>query len=213
MSNKQEIINLWKELKVDYVNFEFSCGGDSMNDTSIQIYDESGKEIENSELSNYFDDEVYKQVTFYEASDGHYQGESGNVGIYLSDDEEDFDYSKSSQSEWTERHSSIALVNLSDEEIKFIKEKILNINGSGDAVVLNYKQDCILTDDEEVIANDLEKNISDILDDYEPADDVEGELGSWYIFTTNEEGEEIKFSENGIYVQMQNEITIFKDED
>jgi len=213
MSNKQEIINLWKELKVDYVNFEFSCGGDSMNDTSIQIYDESGEEIENSELSNYFDDEVYNQVTFYEASDGHYQGESGNVVIRLSDDEEEFDYSKSSQSEWTERHNSIALVKLSDEEIKFIKEKILNINGSSDEVVLNYKQDCILTDDEEVVANDLEKNISEILDGYEPADDVGGELGSWYNFTTNGEGEEIKFSENGIYVQMQNEITVFIDED
>ena len=98
----QEFIKLWKELGVDYVNFEFSCGGDSMNETSITIFDDKGSEIDCADIVTYIDDIIYSEVEFYEASDEHYLGESGIVKIRLNEDEEDLDYSKTSQS-WYRR--------------------------------------------------------------------------------------------------------------
>jgi hypothetical protein len=210
MNNIQEIIKLWKELGVEKVKFEFSCGGDSMNDTSITIEGKDGSEIDNVELRDYFDDAVYKRVNFYEASDGHYQGEFGNVYITLSDDEEDFDYNKSSQSEWSERVGSEVPVELTDEQMKFIKSKVLNINGDCDSLNVNYKNDCILSDKEEELVDDLENTLLDILRDYSPDTD-EGEVGEWFTFTTNEEGEDIKFIGNSIVVQISNEVTIFRE--
>jgi hypothetical protein len=211
-NNTEDIIKIWKELGVEQVRFEFSCGGDSMNDTSITIEGKDGGEIDSVELRDFFDNEVYNKVEFYEASDGHYQGEFGNVYITLSDDEEDFDYNKSSSSEWSERQSSEALVELSDEQITFIKNKVLNINGSSDEFSINYNGDCILTDEEESIVNGLEETILDALREYEP-DEYEGELSEWFTFTTNEEGEQITFDGNSIVVQMSNEINVVKSED
>ena len=124
---EKEIIKLWKELGVDYANFEFSCGGDSMNDTSIQIFDDKGSEIDCVEIRDYIDDVIYHKVEFYEASDGNYMGEAGNVEIRLSDDEEELEFSKSSQSEWCERVSSDMEVLLDEKEVQFIKDKVLNI--------------------------------------------------------------------------------------
>jgi hypothetical protein len=207
-----EIIKLWKELKVDYVNFEFSCGGDSMNDTSIQIYNESGEEIECDEIRDYIDDKIYNEVEFYVNSDGHYQGESGNVAIRLSDDEEELDYSKSSQSEWSERLECVCRVELDDKTIQFIKDKVLNINGDMDNMSLNYKTDCILTDEEEVIVSDLERDLIDTLINYQPEEEYEGELGEWFTFTTNEEGEELKIDGNYLCVNMSMEMTIYRED-
>ena len=212
MDNIQEIIKLWKELGVEQLNFEFSCGGDSMNDTSITIEGKDGSEIDNVELRDYFDDAVYKRVEFYEASDGHYQGEFGNVYITLSDDEDDFDYNKSSKSEWSERVDSEVPVELTDEQMKFIKSKVLNINGDCDSLNVNYKNDCILSDKEEELVDDLENTLLDILRDYSPDTD-EGEVGEWFTFTTNEEGEDIKFIGKSIVVQISNEVTIFRDDE
>lgn len=211
MDNIQEIIKLWKELGVEQVKFEFSCGGDSMNDTSITIEGKDGSEIDNVELRDYFDDVVYKRVEFYEASDGHYQGEFGNVYITLSDDEDDFDYNKSSQSEWSERVESEVPVELTDEQMKFIKSKVLNINGDCDSLNVNYKNDCILSDKEEEFVDELENSLLDILRNYSPDTD-EGEVGEWFTFTTNEEGEDIKFIGNSIVIQISNEVTIFRDD-
>jgi hypothetical protein len=206
-----EIIKLWKELGVDYVNFEFSCGGDSMNDTSIQIYNESGEKIECDEINTYIDDKIYNEVEFYVNSDGHYQGESGNVEIRLSDDEEELDYSKSSQSEWSERLECVCRVKLDEKTIQFINEKVLNINGSSDnEAIINYKGDCILTDEEEVIVSDLERDLIDTLINYQPEEEYEGELREWFTFTTNEEGVELNIEGNYLCVNMSMEMTIYK---
>ena len=206
-----QIIKLWKELGVDYVNFEFSCGGDSMNDTSIQIYNESGEEIQCDEIRDYIDDKVYSNVEFYVNSDGHYQGESGNVAIRLSDDEdeEELTYSKSSQSEWSERLESVCRVKLDDKTIQFIKDKVLNINGDMDNMSLNYKTDCILTDEEEKIVDELERDLIDTLRNHEPEEECQGELNEWFNFTTNEEGEEIVIEDNCLCVNMSIEMTVY----
>ena len=35
----EKLIEEWKEKGVDRAEFEFSCGGDSMNDTSLVFFD------------------------------------------------------------------------------------------------------------------------------------------------------------------------------
>lgn len=207
-----QIIKLWKELKVDYVNFEFSCGGDSMNETSIQIYNESGMEIKCDEISYYIDDKVYLNVDFYENSDGHYQGESGNVEIRLSDDEEELTYSKSSTSEWSERLKCVCRVKLDDKTIQFIKDKVLNINGDTDDMSLNYKTDCILTDEEEMIVDELERKLLDDLRNFQPEEQYQGELMNFFNFTTNEEGEELNIEGNYLCVNMSIEMTVYSED-
>jgi hypothetical protein len=210
--NENEIVQLWNELNVARVNFEFSCGGDSMNDTTITIHGEDDEEIENVTLETYFDSEVYNAVEFYVNSDGHYQGESGYVNITLDEDGENFNYSKYSESEWTETVTTTTKIELTDEQVAFINDKVLNINGSYDEVVVNYKQDCILSDEEEEIAEELERTIQEQLNNYTPEQD-EGELQEdWFTFTTNPEGETLKIVGNGLQVQVNNSVTVFKEE-
>ena len=208
----EDIIKLWKELKVNYVNFEFTCGGDSMNDTSIQIYDNDGNEIQCTEISNYIDNEVYNEVEFYVNSDGHYQGESGNVEIRLSDDGENLEYSKCSQGEYSERVDTVCDVELDEKTIQFIKDKVLNINGDMDNMTLNYKTDCILTDEEEMIVDELERNLLDDLRNFQPEEQYQGELGEWFNFTTNEEGENLKIEGNYLCVNISIEMTVYSED-
>ena len=206
----QEIIKLWKELGVDYVNFEFSCGGDSMNETSIKIYNSKNQEIDSNKIRIYIDDVIYRNVEFYEASDGHYVGESGNVEIRLSDDEQDLEYSKSSQSEWCERITSKIQVLLTEKEVKFIKDKVLNINGEEGATNTNYKQDCILNDEEEGFVTSIEDKIENACRDFSP--DILNDTTDWYIFSTNETGDEIRFNDNFLIVQIENEYYDYRNE-
>jgi hypothetical protein len=207
---EMEIIKLWKELGVDYVNFEFSCGGDSMNDTSIQIYDDKGSEIDCGEIRDYIDDVIYRKVDFYEASDGHYMGEAGNVEIRLSIDGEELEYSKSSQSEWCERITSNLEIELEEKEVQFIKNKVLNINGGEGDCTINYKVDCILTDEEEEIVDSIENKINDECRDFSP--DTLNDCTDWYAFTTNEQGDEIEFNDNALIVRIENEYYEYRDE-
>jgi len=210
--NTNEIVQLWNELNVERINFEFSCGGDSMNDTTITIHGVDDEEIKNETLETYFDSEVYNAVEFYVNSDGHYQGESGYVNITLDEDGETFNYSKYSESEWTETLETTTKVELTDEQAAFISDKVMNINGSYDEIAVNYKQDCILSDEEEKIANDLEITIHDQLRNYTPEQD-EGELQEeWFTFTTNAEGQTLKIVGDELEVQMRNSITVFKEE-
>lgn len=207
----QEIIKLWKELGVDYVNFEFSCGGDSMNETSITIFDDKGSEIDCADIVTYIDDVIYSEVEFYEASDGHYMGEAGNVEIRLSDDEEDLEYSKSSQSEWCERIRSDMEVLFSAKEVQFIKDKVLNINGAEGETNINYKQDCILSDEEEELVTIIEEKIESACGSFSP--DTLNDCTDWYSFTTNEQGDELEFNGNALIIHIENECYEYRDED
>lgn len=207
----EKIIALWKELKVDRVDFEFSCGGDSMNDTTLVIYGEKNDVIKNDELTSFFEDEVYNKVEFYEASDGHYQGEFGNVEITLSSDGEDFDYIKNSQSEWSEMFSSTFEIKLNDEQAKLVKAKVLNINGEEGSVTINYKEDCILTDREEKLLEEIDDLVSNETMNFSP-DEYEGELRDYFTFTTNEDGESLELDGNKLTIHINNESIVFRDE-
>ena len=145
----KEIIKKWKQAGVSHANFEFSCGGDSMNETNLTFHDKDGNSI-NDEwgLEDYFNDEVYRRVEFYEASDGHYMGESGNVLIELNEDGDDFDYSKSSKSEWSERYTQVVNCPLTHEEYELFDKFVANMRFvHWDGMNVDYKSDFILTDE------------------------------------------------------------------
>ena len=121
---KEEAIALWKEQKIERVEMEFYCGGDEMGDYSFRYYNADDEELDEVKaLFDYFDEEVFKHIDFYVNSDGHYMGESGCVHITLddSDEELDFDYVKSAQSEWNESLTNTLSVTLNEEQINYVK--------------------------------------------------------------------------------------------
>ena len=167
MITKEQAIQLWKDNDVSKVRFEFSCGGDSMNETQVYIYNSADEEIECSELSDYFGDKVYDNVNFYENSDGVYMGESGNVYITFEDD--DFKYSKESEEEWCEHTPFTEKINLTDEEVEYIEKYVsdINANMSEDDININYKVDFIQTDKLVVIEEKLLEKVKNFFYNYE----------------------------------------------
>jgi len=214
---------LWKQLGITSCTMDFSCGGDSMNDYSFTFYTKNKSkkkgapavtEIECPELETYFDNQIWKEVEFYEASDGHYIGESGSVEILLDESDEEepvFTYSKSSQAEWNERAINVIGITLTKKEVDFINNYVLNINGGESAsAVVNYKKDFIMTDELETIKSGIETKIDDEARDYTP--DVTGELDDWYSFTTNGERlEELTIKGNELQLEISNSYTYYGD--
>ena len=201
--NVIEAVSEWKKLGIESANMEFSCGGDSMNDYSFVFYTKNTTpggteniEVESEELVSFFDTQIFDDVEFYVNSDGHYIGESGNVVITLNDDEDGFSYDKEAESEWSESYEETIHIKLSKEEIEFVKNKVLNINGGTDGdATFNYKVDCIITDEEEEIIEVLGKRLETDCEEYE-FEEVEGEQEDWFTWSTNQEVEDvIQFTE------------------
>jgi hypothetical protein len=207
-----EAVSEWKKLGIDNANMEFSCGGDSMSDYSFTFYTKNKSavtgrpeniEVESELLISFFDLQIFDDVEFYVNSDGHYIGESGNVVITLNDDEDGFEYDKQSQSEWSESYEETIHIRLSNSEVEFIKNKILNINGGQDGdATFNYKIDCVITDEEEELIETLGKRLENECETYE-FQDVEGEEEDWFTWSTNQEVDDvIQFTEEDELVVM-----------
>jgi hypothetical protein len=186
-----EAIKLWKELNIDRCEMEFSCGGDSMNDTNFTLYDKEDNEVESEELADYFENQVYKEVEFYEVSDGHYMGEYGKVEITLEEDDDEpyFSYDKQAMAEWEETFSETMYVELSEKESEVLN-KVSNINGSiwDNEPNVNYKEDCVITDEESQTLKELLEKIGNLSDEFE----VEGK---------GEESEESRSFESDIELE------------
>jgi hypothetical protein len=200
-----EIIELWKKLDITKGEFIFSCGGDSMNETEFRFWNSKNEEVEDSELENYFESEVYEEVDFYEVSDGHYMGEFGTVIIVLEEDDDEpyFSYDKESQSEWEERLSEVMKYELTDDEVKFITEKVQSIVGGEDGQAINYKGDCLLSDEEVELSEKLLDNLWNTAGDYE-FENADGEPQEWFVFTTSiDEEDEIIIEDNKLSVEVQ----------
>ena len=208
------IIQLWKELQITHIDFEFTCGGDSMNDTTLVIH-KGDEVIENETISVYFDNEVYNAVEFYVNSDGHYMGESGNVLIELDDDEETFNFMKSAQAEYCERTTNKVEVELTDEEIEFVKEFVRDINGGeGEGSNLNYKKDFIINEKRKELIDSIGEKVADICGGFAPEIEGSGDLSDWYSFTTNEDditNSEVIIEGNKLIVSVTNEYYDFVD--
>jgi hypothetical protein len=113
-------------------------------------------------------------------------GESGNVHITLDDlelDDEDidFDYVKSAESEWNESIVNTLSVTLNEEQINYLKEYVRNIIGGSDEFTqFNYSKDFIMTDEHERIEKEIGSIIDDITSSYEPKTD--NEVGEWFNY-------------------------------
>jgi hypothetical protein len=208
-----EIIELWKKLDIQRCEMEFSCGGDSMNETDFTFYDSQDNQVDADELESYFEGEVYNQVEFYEVSDGHYMGEFGQVVITLEDDDDEpfFQYDKQSQSEWEEREIEVMKYDLTDSEVKFLTEKVDSIVGGEDGQAINYKTDCVLSDEEEELSEKLLQDIADAANEYD-FQDADGEPQDWFTFSTDTGDGEIEIIDNKLSVEVQRSFYQLKDE-
>jgi hypothetical protein len=209
-----EAIALWKELGITTANMEFSCGGDSMNDYHFSFYNSENKEVQSGELESFFDDDVFKRVEFYVNSDGHYIGESGNVSIELSEDEEnpDFVYYKNAQAEWSESFTDEVAVELTEKEVEFVRSKVLNLVGSQDGDAINYKGDCILNNEEEQISDTISQKISDVVMNHE-FENAEGEEEEWFQYNTDEVDSDVlpKIVGNTLFVSLTKQFLVYTD--
>ena len=93
---------------------------------TVKLIASKSDEIDDG-IELYFEDEVFRNVEFYENSDGHYLGEFGEVTITLNENENQFDYSKSSTSEYSEPYTDNVRVKITKDEAKFIKDYV-NLN-------------------------------------------------------------------------------------
>jgi hypothetical protein len=209
-----EAIALWKELGITTADMEFSCGGDSMNDYHFSFYNSENKEVQSGELESFFDDDVFKRVEFYVNSDGHYIGESGNVSIELSEDEEnpDFVYYKNAQAEWSESFTDEVAVELTEKEVEFVRSKVLNLVGSQDGDAINYKGDCILNNEEEQISDTISQKISDVVMNHE-FENAEGEEEEWFQYNTDEVDSDVlpKIVGNTLFVSLTKQFLVYTD--
>jgi hypothetical protein len=207
-------IQIWKEKGIVKADFEFQCGGDQMNDTSIMFYNEAGEEVSCPELEDFIDNEIYNRVEFYVNSDGHYQGESGNVYITLEDDEDEeegatFVYDKVSESEWSESFSEVGYCELTPEEVEFVKKYIHSFVGGGDGEATNFKADCILNDEDDALLVNLVEKINDFAGSYQ-FENAEGEENEWMTYTTDMEEADIEndYDENNPSLIVDNTIAV-----
>jgi hypothetical protein len=226
VDEQTELITLWKKHNIDHVEFDFYCGGDSMGDTTLRIYDKKGQSLNDKidferengsswgeykeRILTLIEDKIYADVEFYVNSDGHYQGESGMVEMTFDEEESMFDCSKSSESEWSERETNNILVDITKEEFEFINKYVESIvGGEGDFTTYNYKKDFIIDDKRQKLIDDLTQKIDDITTEFEP-DDINGELQDWFTYEGGVDNE--LFEDDKLVIEINNEITVFKEE-
>lgn len=161
-----EAIQLWKERNIQRCVMEFSCGGDSMGDTEFTFYTNEG-EIHDDDLESYFDEAVYKNVEFYEVSNGEYLGEHGTVTITLDNEDETlFIYDKESVSEMYQRVTETTEITISlEEEALFDKISLIEIESG--QISYTFTNDVILSEEEIELMNHLEDRIVTHCTDYE----------------------------------------------
>lgn len=200
---EKEAIKLWKELGVELAKMAFSCGGDSMGDTEWTLEDKDGNNIDSSELIGYLDSAVYRNVSFYEASDGHYMGEFGTVEVELVEDTEHIDdtyfsFYKNAQSEWEEALYSETELELTEDEANYIKEFVSNINGGeGELALFNYKVDFIKTDEMEALEESITKKVDDFTVEFKPEEC--NDLRDFYTYESD-----CEFNGNSLLINMTN---------
>ena len=212
-----EIIKAWKEKGIEYGEMEFSCGGDSMNDTELKFFDKDGEEIK-FEYEDYFNDDIFRNVDFYENSDGHYIGEFGYVRIELNGEEgedEDFQYRKNSSSEWSETHSQTEEIDLTVDEADYINNYVHSIFGEGNEVNINYKKDFIQTDEMVKLDEELIHKISSFVMSSEPENfDGDWDEDSAYTRFTTDNGKDstIQVVDNKLSIRLTFNCTVVKED-
>ena len=142
-------------------------------------------------------------------------GEAGTVEIVLdedSDSEPNFSFAKFSESEWSETYSDYLEIELSELETNILENYIQNINGGEmEEGNVNYKIDCILTDEETAALDDLVKRIGNEAEQHE-FDSASGEKQDWYTWSTDDGDDEIEITDGKLRVQVRRSFTEFHQE-
>jgi hypothetical protein len=133
-------VQCWKDLKINHCIMDFSCGGDEMQDFDFVFYGEYENVLLSDTLNDFFKVEVFEKVDFYVNSSDEYIGEFGTVRIELNEKQADFEYTKSTTSELSERITESFVLQLTDEEFNIFRDKIKDINGEGRSVYLITNQ-------------------------------------------------------------------------
>jgi len=229
----KNIVYSWNSNKICSGIFHFKCEDDRMKEThwTFSMINENGdvEEFSPSDNPNFsslvsdLTELVYKRVHFYEVSDGHYLGETGTVEVTINDGG-DISMIKSSMEHWSENLSINKDLDISPELGEFIFKKIDQMESAGklsgsrwqkllrnsrqESTLINYKQDCIITDKEGEMLSELvsriesmvsggnsvcRDNISELVSgDYVKIEYLGDEDDSWSIFTDMQEWKEGK---------------------
>ena len=219
LNTADAVLKEFKNLNIEQANFEFYCGGDSMGDTTITAIDKNGDNVPlDSSFYTLLEDEVYNNCTFYDASDGHYMGEFGNVIITYNEEYDSLDFIKNASAEFCERFGGIESVPLTKEEYNFLNNYVSSINfSSWDSENINYKTDFILTDEFENMQKTIFDKIYDTCIDANvdsPEDAEENDEGlSYHTGKDFDDDEPIEFQMiddvNHIKVWFEKEFTVY----
>lgn len=204
MEELKKIIEVWKAKGISRAEMEFTAGGDSMGDTYWNIFDADDKRVEEKEIEDYLDREVYHSVMFYTNSDGEYMGESGTVYVQLEDGEDDFHFHKVATSEFNRYYDKEMSLELNNDFKNFLNEYVSRFDGDADGFRITYKKDLIYNEVFEAIENDLKKYISENAQDF----DVNGEGEIDDMFS---EFEFVRIADDQLYVRVTKRYYQFQD--
>lgn len=216
MNEEKDIIELWKKNNIKEVVLTFDCGGDSMGNVEWETYTKEGvfkNEEVKDELEGYFDKVVYDNVDFYVNSDGHYIGEYGTVSIVLDEDydEPQFIYNKDAKSEFEDSHTECTSVEITEEEKEVLQRLVSNLNGSQGDWLIIYKGDCIVTDEETKVINQVCEKIDDHSETFNPDTDHEVIDDGFYEWTTNIGEGNLEFKDNTILFDHSCRVRYYED--
>ena len=108
---------------------------------------------------------------------------------------------------------------ITQAEQTILRDKIHSIVGGEDGEALNYKADCILSDEEEELLIEIIDKINDFTVEYQ-FEEFEGEPDNWFSYTTDiEELSEREFEDavitikdNELAISISRQFTVFKSE-
>lgn len=203
----EELIKKWKEYNIEKAEFQFYAGGDSMGDTDLMFYDKDSVEVDVEEdFKGKIEDQIYKNVEFYENSDGHYQGESGTVYIELEEDE--LQYTKDAQSEYSVSYSDTIKIELTKEEHDFVVEHISDVaDDDVDNIYFLYSKDFYMTDEMEAIEKSIASKMYEAYQDHEfEHTDDDGDTGDYVTISDLD-----VHSENKISFSLNYQVTEYED--
>jgi len=169
----EKIKEVMERHSTKFLQIYFDAGGDQINDLSEPFIHEVGDllEKEDKTLLNDILNYALDKVEIYANSDGHYQGEYGQVivEIITEDGEEDLEFSKVATSTYNETHEENFKADslLTQNLIDFCKENVEEIlleSGSRE-VVANYSKDIILTEEIEELLEEMYDQLDECLDD------------------------------------------------
>lgn len=172
-----EAIQLWKERNIQRCEMDFNAGGDDMGEYTFTFYGENDV-IEAEDLRDFFDNEVFEKVVFYQDN----EGECGTVTITLDNEDETlFIYSKTSWTDEQELITEPSDIELTPEEVALLRDKIERFSFTSDeSPVYTYYKDCILSEKEMETLKAFEERVSEYAEDYEFATSYESCDDNWW---------------------------------